>query len=59
MSGDPLDFYDVQAMIRDERSEILGKIDNATAELLDRIRALEDDVAAFRRVFDARTERFV
>jgi hypothetical protein len=38
-----VDYYDVQAMIRDARSEIRGEIDNAVREATRQLRAEHDD----------------
>lgn len=51
-----VDYYDVQAMIRDARSEIRGEIDNAVRALEAELRK---EIRALQRALDARTERFV
>lgn len=54
--SDGVDYYDVQAMIRDARSEIRGEIDNAVREACRQLRAEFDE--AFREVKEAMPERF-
>ncbi len=60
MSGDPLDFYDVQAMIRDARSEIRGEIDRAVSAIRDdlheELRELQREIDSLGRVLNTRTE---
>ena len=55
-----VDYYDVQAMIRDARSEIRGEIDravrDATAELRREVDALRRDLDSLGRVLASRTE---
>ena len=55
-----VDFYDVQAMIRDARSEIRGEIDRAVREAIKQVRSeVNEDIRQLQRVLDSRTERFV
>lgn len=58
-----IDYYDVQAMIRDARNEIRGEIVRACKEVVDglrlEIRALEDELASLNRVLQSRTEHLV
>jgi Skp family chaperone for outer membrane proteins len=59
-----VDYYDVQAMIQDARSEIRGEIDRAVHKTYERLRAdtnaelqeLRDEVRALERVLNSRTE---
>lgn len=59
-----VDYYDVQAMIRDARSEIRGEIDNAVrgaiAELRDELREthryFQQECDSIMRVLNSRTE---
>jgi F0F1-type ATP synthase membrane subunit b/b' len=41
--ADGVDWYDIQAMIRDARSEIRGEIDNAVHEATRQLRSEHDD----------------
>lgn len=41
--GDPMDYYDVQGMIRDARSEIRGEIDHAVREACRQLRSEYED----------------
>lgn len=58
--SDPLDYYDVQAMIRDEVSAVRGE---ALQALNDTRRELRDEldgaVRELRRLIDSRTEHAV
>lgn len=58
--ADPIDYYDVQAMIRDARSEIRGEISNAVEEANRERRAavdeLREQIAALERVIQSRTD---
>ncbi len=62
MSETP-DFYDVQAMIRDARSEIRGEIRNEVNELRREVWAVADElrewVAEVERTMQSRTEHLV
>lgn len=55
-----VDIYDVQAMIRDARSEIRGEIDTAVSELRrvlrEEIGYVAEDVASLGRTLAERTE---
>lgn len=41
--GDSVDYYDVQGMIRDARSEIRGEIDHAVREACRQLRSEVDE----------------
>lgn len=55
-----LDYYDVQAMIRDARAEIRGEIDNAVSDLRADVAAVADELreilAGLERTLQSRTE---
>jgi len=55
-----VDYYDVQAMIRDARSEIRGEISNEGREiraaLREEIDELRNEIASLQRVLNSRTE---
>jgi vacuolar-type H+-ATPase subunit H len=61
--SDQVDYYDVQNMIRDARSEIRGEIDNAVREAKQQTRTeldeLREELRATQRVLASRTEHLV
>ncbi len=46
MTGEPVDYYDVQAAIRDARSEIRGEIDREVSRVRDELHAEASDLRA-------------
>lgn len=51
-----VDYYDVQNMIRDARSEIRGEIDNAVRAACQQLREVTEALDRLERVLQSRTE---